>query len=116
MSTALIMNSYQKYFDYTNRVCICGIQNIHMGGTLEDWQKLISKLEFLRQFDVDGNLKKYVSRLLPVLEQFVETYKGNANIEFWNNIYHERSNPHARAYMPSRYINGWIIRFFDLND
>lgn len=69
-------------------ICVCGIQNIHMGGTLEDWEKVVQRLASLKQFDVDGNLSYYVRRLLPVLEQFVETFKGQANLEFWNNIYH----------------------------
>jgi hypothetical protein len=50
----MIMNAYQKYYDYTRMICICGIQNMHMGGELEDWEKLPKKLAFLRQFDVNG--------------------------------------------------------------
>jgi len=33
-STAIIMNSFKKYFDYERMGGGCGIQNIHMGGTL----------------------------------------------------------------------------------
>lgn len=79
-STVAIMNTYQKYFDYTNMVCICGITSIHMGGTQEDWENVYKKLGNLEQFDVDGDLKKYVKNLLPVIDQFIETYKGNAHI------------------------------------
>jgi hypothetical protein len=52
--------------------------------------------------------------LIPVLEQFLETYKGCANLEFWNNLYHERSNPNFGTYQPKSFINGWILRFFGL--
>jgi len=45
------MNSFKKYFDYSRRV---GIQNIHMGGVLEDWEKLCTKLKILKKYDVDG--------------------------------------------------------------
>ena len=34
LSTAMVMNAYQKYFDYTRMICICGIQNMHMSGEL----------------------------------------------------------------------------------
>ena len=34
MSTAIIMNSFKKYFNYTRMGGICGIANIHMAGTL----------------------------------------------------------------------------------
>ena len=33
-STAIIMNSFKKYFDYERQGGGCGIQNIHMGGIL----------------------------------------------------------------------------------
>jgi hypothetical protein len=62
-STATIMNSFKKYFDYTRMICACGIQNIHMGGSLDDWEKLAKKVSYLNEFDVDGQLKKYVRRL-----------------------------------------------------
>ena len=87
-----------------------------MGGTLEDWENLSSKLAILKQFDVNGQLRRYVYRLLPVIDQFIETYKGNAHLEFWNNIYHERKEPFKRAYSPSMHINGWIIRFFTADE
>lgn len=64
------MNTYKRYISYNAGGGICGIQNIHMGGELEDWENLEKKLYFLRQYDVDGNLKQYVDRLLPVLKQF----------------------------------------------
>ena len=94
----------------------CGIQNIHMGGTLEDWEKIVKQLSSLQQYDVDGKLKCYIQRLTPILEEFIETYKGKANIEFWNNIYHERKFPSADMYEPSSVINGWLLRLFTLED
>ena len=70
----------------------------------------------MQQYDVNGSLKNYIQRLTPVLEEFIETYKGKANIEFWNNIYHERKFPDADMYEPSLVINGWLLRFFTLRD
>lgn len=49
----------------------CGIVKMHMGGTLEDWEHLVRKLDGLLEYDVDGRLKSYVNGLRPVLEQFV---------------------------------------------
>ena len=40
MSTAVIMNSFKKYFNY---ICLrggCGIVNVHMGGNLKDWEEI----------------------------------------------------------------------------
>lgn len=62
-STAIVMNSFKKYFDYTRMGGECGIQNIHMAGTLDDWMKLKTKLRGLGEFDVNGQLKKYIRGL-----------------------------------------------------
>lgn len=43
-STALVMNTCKKYFDYTRAGGGCGIVNVHMAGNLEDWEKLEKKL------------------------------------------------------------------------
>lgn len=53
-SSAMIMHIYGEYFEFVHRRIICGIQNIHMGGSQEDWESLPKKLAFLKQFDVDG--------------------------------------------------------------
>lgn len=89
-STATIMNSYKKYFEYKRYIPLCGISNIHMAGTLEDWQKVVEKTKSLYQYDVDGNLKLYLRRLEPVLKHFIETYRGNVSKHFWDNIYQYR--------------------------
>ena len=41
---------------------------------------------------------------------------GQVPDEFWNNIYHQRTDPYAEEYEPYRWINGWLIRFFTVND
>ncbi len=115
-STAIIMNSFKKYFDYERGMGGCGIQNAHLGGTLQDWELLLSKLLKLKVYDVNGELKKYVNGLLPVIEQFIETYKGYAHVEFWNNIYDQRKEADSEAYMPSSFVVGWLIKFFTTND
>jgi hypothetical protein len=46
-STALVMNTCKKYFKYTRLGAGCGIVNVHMAGTFEDWEKLETKLSNL---------------------------------------------------------------------
>jgi methylase of polypeptide subunit release factors len=38
LSTSVIMETYKKYFDYERVIPECGIQKIHLGGELKDWQ------------------------------------------------------------------------------
>lgn len=34
--------------------CACGINNVYMAGTREDWMKISTKLENMVQYDVNG--------------------------------------------------------------
>lgn len=86
MSIATVMNTFQKYFSYGRCIPMCGIQQVHFGGTLQDWQTLRLKLEHLREYDVDGRMKNYVSKVSTIIEQFIETYQERVDVEFWNKI------------------------------
>ena len=68
ISTSIIMNSFKKYFSYGRRILACGINNIYFDGTREDWVKVHKKLINLRQYDVDGVLKKYVDHVEVILK------------------------------------------------
>lgn len=59
---------------------LCGIQNIHMSGSLQDWERLVKKLASLKQWDIGHYLGTYINNLLPVLAEFLETYKGNPRV------------------------------------
>ncbi len=55
ISTALIMNSMKKFFKYEMDIGLaCGINNVYMAGTREDWVKISTKLENMVQYDVNG--------------------------------------------------------------
>ena len=109
------MNSYKKYFEYKRYIPSCGINNIHMAGTLDDWERVVNKTKNLYQYDVDGKLKSYLRRLEPVLKHFIETYRGNVSTHFWNNIYEYRSQGSGYGGI-STSISGWILRFFTLEN
>lgn len=52
------MNSMKNFFRYERDIGFaCGINNVYMAGTREDWAKMIPKLENLIQYDVDGDVK-----------------------------------------------------------
>ena len=64
----------------------CGINNVHFDGTRDDWVKVPQKLLFLKQYDVDGLLKKYVDHVAVILQKFIDTYDGNPDLSWWNTI------------------------------
>lgn len=55
-------------------ICGCGLDNIYFAGTREDWVKLLEKTIYLNKYDVDGELKKYVSHMEVILKNFLNTY------------------------------------------
>lgn len=57
-----------------------------MAGTREDWAKMIPKLENLIQFDVDGDIKRYVAHMKIILQNFLDTFDNKPNVEWWNTI------------------------------
>lgn len=64
----------------------CGISNVHFDGTREDWVQLGNKLAHLEKYDVNGELKKYVDQVKIILEQFLSTYDGKVDVDWWNRI------------------------------
>jgi len=41
------MNTCQKFFSYGRMMTMCGIQNVHFGGTLDDWRSVLAKTQSL---------------------------------------------------------------------
>lgn len=44
------------------------------------------KLENLMQYDVDGELKKYIEHVRVILRNFLLTYDGKPNKKWWNTL------------------------------
>jgi hypothetical protein len=45
-------------------------------GDLDDWNKLLEKLQSLKQFAATPAWTQYVENLIPIIEQFIATYQG----------------------------------------
>ena len=48
--------------------------------------KIGEKLKNLEKYDVDGKLVRYVKAVGNIITKFIETYDGNPDTEWWNNI------------------------------
>jgi len=111
-SQVSIMSSMKQYFTYSLLMGGCGISSITLEGSIEDWQKLKSKLEFLET----KALKWWTKHLIPIIDNIIETkeyYKkhnkiNNKLVEFWKNMI--RLKGKGDLYDPHM-INGWIIKF-----
>jgi hypothetical protein len=96
-----LMDTYQRYFDYTMH-CVCGIPNITLQGTPDDWQRVRDRIEVLATYDLGW----WTSRLAPILDQFVATSKGDPDSSFWQAIYKPK-----KVYVTDM-ATGWIADLF----
>ena len=87
LSCATIMDTFKQYFEYHCHIA-CGIRNVHFMGTLEDWNLLRSKAAQLKNFTQpdEDSFSSYIDGLLPILDQFIQTYQENVDNEFWNKV------------------------------
>ena len=108
-----IMSTFKKYFNYRGGMCTCGIPYIILEGTLEDWEKILKKLEFLSKYDFKiDNMKKNI-------EEIIRTKKGNINYNFWRKIIMETKETIKEDIGCGCYrdvekdiIRGWICDFY----
>lgn len=106
VSQITVLNAFQPYFRYTFVTFVCGIPQITLEGTAEDWQKVIDKSKKLAVYELDW----WISELLPILEEIKETSKGGfINTEFWINMFKQHT---IKVYGNPRILDGWIVRFF----
>ena len=97
----VLMNCFQDYFNY-RLVCICGLPEITLEGTVEDWCQLRDKAMALGQYE----LQWWTEHLRPILDQFVNAASGKVDRKFWSSIYKlEQAYGHYT-------VNGWVVDLF----
>ncbi len=111
VGAVVLMASMKNFFDY--KFCLdCNLPNVTLLGELEDWIKIRERANRLLEFDTkEGYMGKLCEFLFPVLDQFVETIKGNPNKEWWNRVV----NLSGGGSGPS-YLSGWITTFCVFNN
>ncbi len=104
-SEITIMKTMEPYFEFIIIRMVCGIPEITLQGTTEDWQKVLDKTKALEKYD----LAWWTKELEPILEEFVKVSKGEVKKNFWRNMfkYHSQSK-----YGAPNIIDGWIVKFF----
>ncbi|CAG8562706.1 751_t:CDS:2 [Diversispora eburnea] len=80
-SQIILLEAMKKCFKYTLRGS-CGIPKVTLDGTLEDWLYLQEKVAKI--CDLGLELDFWMDRLKPVIAQFVSTYKGDVDENFWS--------------------------------
>jgi hypothetical protein len=100
-SEVVLMDSLGEYFEYSAS-SVCGIPAITLSGTIGDWERIRARVEVLATY----GLEWWVSRLRPILDEFIETAKGRPNRNFWQAIY----KPTEEYFQ--ELATGWIADLF----
>ena len=111
-SQVSIMSAMKQYIVYKLLMAGCGITSITLEGSLEDWQKIKSKLDFLS----NKAMKWWTKHLIPIIDNIIKTkeyYQKNHElnselIQFWKDMIKLKGK--GDMYDP-HVINGWIIKF-----
>ena len=104
-SEITLMETTKAYFEYVVVYAACGIPEVTLLGTTEDWQKVYDKAMQLRSFDLDW----WIDELKPILKQFIKASEGNADTKFWRNMFKWHT---PKEYGAPNIIDGWIVKFF----
>ncbi|KAG9409253.1 hypothetical protein AC1031_019503 [Aphanomyces cochlioides] len=103
VGSVVMMATMKKYFSYCLKMH-CGIPNVTLLGSVEDWKKIRARVDKLADFGED--LIEWTSMLSGILDEFVLSAKGKVNLDFWKRICHN-----VREGSGSRYVCGWISVF-----
>ncbi|MDR1106955.1 MAG: DUF4419 domain-containing protein [Treponema sp.] len=105
-SEITIMESMKAYFEYAVMYVLCGIPEVTLLGTTEDWQKILDRTKRLGRYE----LTWWTDELEPVLAEFVNASRGNISKEFWMNMFDKEY--YSLGCGSATIINGWITKFF----
>lgn len=101
-----VMSTLKEYFEMVFELS-CGIPEVTLEGTVEDWKQLRQKLDRLLDYDLDDKIMTEWFKLLhPVVDEMVASVEGKPSLEFWDRICHH----HGGGSGP-RYLSGWVTVF-----
>jgi hypothetical protein len=95
------MDAFKDYFEYVARAG-CGIPQIILLGTVDDWKSIILHLQKMAQY----GLEEWCATLTPVLEKIAETASGTIDREFWLSFFRYLSGSGPAE------LTGWIVTLF----
>ncbi|KAI5819628.1 hypothetical protein BZA77DRAFT_158857 [Pyronema omphalodes] len=113
VAAILMMCTLKNYFSF--ELCMaCGIPEVTLHGTKEDWQDILTRLEKLKDFGAEQehpHLHAWYECITPVLKHFISAFDGADLSAFFNRICHYESGGSGPTY-----LSGWISLFCAFND
>jgi Domain of unknown function (DUF4419) len=104
-SEIVLLDALQRFVHLYLRTYVCGIPEITLEGTVDDWQAILDRVEAFADLDLEW----WLTPLRPVLREFVAAARGEVDRTFWRSIY--------RIYHPDEPCSldsatGWSTVFF----
>jgi len=107
-SEITLMDGMKSYFVYQVILIGCGIPRVTLEGTVEDWEKVLQKIKFIKQYDLNW----WTTELEPIVKEIILAKKGKPNNQFWMNMIKVHT---TKAYGTINTIDGWITKLFPYN-
>lgn len=101
VSNLMAMETFKSYFEY-EMLMGCGIPQVTLTGTLEDWQALRRKAQRF----ADYGLSDWIAALDPILAQFELAKAGQLDQAFWQSMFRYRSGSGPSV------MTGWVNVLF----
>lgn len=112
-SQITLMESVKKFFKYEIHLIGCGIPNVTLLGTPDDWKEIRSRLSQLDKLGMHWWRKE----LEPILDEFVNASQNHVNKSFWLDMVGKVSDESGTrggclpTFRPATY-DGWFTSFF----
>lgn len=111
-SQITLMESVKSYFEYIVVYIACGIPNITLKGTPDDWRLVLEKTRRLEAY----GLSKWTKSLEPILTEFVRAAEGHPKQRFWQGMVKKQREDklHGGPCNPEKptQLDGWLLKFF----
>lgn len=110
VSNLAIMSTMREYFEMRFELS-CGLSELTLAGTLDDWKQLYNKASLLNTFKV-AEFDAWRALLLPVLQEFINAYQYQVNEDFWQKM----CTSTRRGSGSQQKLRGWFLVFTPFND
>lgn len=110
ISQIALMGSVSEFFDMKFELS-CGLSKLTLEGTLDDWKKMYKQCQKMYEFGIK-NLSNWADLLLPVIDEFINTYQNNIDQDFWQRMctYKTRGSGKQKTF------RGWFLVFSPFNE
>lgn len=109
VSYGFVMNTAKQYFHYVSSTR-CGIPQVHLAGTIADWERVAEKIDALCTLLDDSRFTLYMdSKVLPVVREFMTTKRGTPNKEWWSRLVHHNVRYGSGG---GAFWTGWLVNLF----